>query len=97
MNININKDYNISIRFLVDVSDDGYGYICSKSPKTLNIYVSFWAKDTKTVRTIFLSTEDMYARAKAFESSGLTTYSQNHIAQHKMYKAFIHWYEHTHQ
>ena len=91
--MNINRDYNESIPFLTDETDDGYGYICSKSSQTQNIYVSFWAKDTKTVRTIFLSTEDMYKHAKSFAVSGLTAYSQNHIAQNKMYEAFIHWYE----
>ena len=91
--MNINKDIKESIMFLMDETDDGYGYTCSKSPRTEHIYVSFWAKDAKTIRTIFLSTEDVYKHAIAFRSSGLTTYSQNHIAQNKMYKAFIQWYE----
>ena len=81
-----------NIMFLTNEDDDGYGYMCSISPLEY-IYVNFWAKDTKTVPTIYLSKKDMYDRAKQFGKSGLTSYSQNHIAQHKMYQAYIEWYE----
>ena len=91
--MNRKKDFEESTMFMMDETDDGYGYVLSKSQRTEEIYARFWAKDTKTVITSFLSTRDMYDRAKIFGGSGLTAYSTNHIAQYKMYLAFIEWYE----
>ena len=89
----MNRDYYESVMFLNNETEDGYGYVLSKSQRWQDIYVMFWAKETKPVFTSYLSKHHMYERAKVFVVSGLTAYSPNHIASYKMFQAFIDWYE----
>ena len=87
------KDYQESVMFMTDETDDGYGYVLSESQRNPDIYATFWVKDMKSVITTFLSKTHLYDRAKIFVVSGLTAYSPYHIAQYKMYLAFIESYE----
>ena len=77
--------------FLIDEADDGYGYVCSEGEH--DIYVSFWAENNKTIQVMYSSMEHLYKSAKLFVGCGLNMYSPNHIAQKKMYEAFIEYYE----
>jgi hypothetical protein len=76
---------------ILDETDDGYGYVISE--QKYDILVSFWANENKTIKVKYSSLEHLYKSAKVFLECGLTKYSQNHIAQVKMYEAFIEWFE----
>ena len=76
---------------MLDENDDGYGYVISQ--QKYDVLVSFWAPENKTIKVKYSSIEYLYKSAKLFLECGLTKYSQNHIAQTKMYEAFIEWYE----
>jgi len=76
---------------ILDENDDGYGYVVSE--QKYNILVSFWAPQNKTIKVTYSSLDHLYKSAKVFMECGLTKYSQNHIAQIKMYEAFIEWFE----
>jgi hypothetical protein len=84
-------DYLNSTIIMVNETDDGYGYICSRYIDT--IYVKYWAPGLDTKGTSFHSPKYMYEQAKVFTSSLLTNYSPSHVAQNLMFQAYVKWYE----
>lgn len=84
-------DYLNSSIIIVDETDDGYGYICSRFNDT--IYAHFWASGRESRKVSYYSPEYMYNEAKKFLISELRTYSPLHIAKDLMFQAYIKWYE----
>jgi hypothetical protein len=80
-------------KILLADDEDGFGYVASLGLDG-TVYVKLWSpNDAETKVMFYPSTETLYEKAKSLVDGPLANHSDFHIAQNKLFQAFIGYHE----